>query len=75
MAVKNLIQTKISLTPMQDQFIKNIIDTTKEIDSKSKIKRADVIKAFVGRFSNEPETDKTKLIMNAVKIVNSKAFM
>ena len=75
MVVKNLRETKVYLTPKQGEFIDQIIQTSQAINSSLKLSRSDIIRSFIDRFDNEQETDKTKLIMDAVKIVNSKIFM
>lgn len=75
MVVKNLRETKVYLTPKQGEFIDQIIQTSQTINASLKLSRSDIIRSFIDRFDNEQETDKTKLIMDAVKIVNSKIFM
>lgn len=75
MVVKNLRETKVYLTPRQGEFLDEIIKAAQPINPRVKLSRSDIIRSFIDRFDNEQETDKTKLIMDAIKIVNSKAFM
>lgn len=72
MAVKNLRETKVYLTPDQGEFLDQIILTAQSINPRIKLSRSDIIRTFIDRFNNEQETEKSKMIMKAISFLSAK---
>lgn len=74
MAVKNLRETKVYLTPDQGEFLDQIILAAQPINPRIKLSRSDIIRTFIDRFNNEQETEKSKVIMKAISFLSAKKF-